>query len=403
VSTAKPLEGIRIVDFTWVGAGSFTTKFFADFGAEVIKIESTTRPDQLRRAEPLVGDKGLNESGYFANRNTNKKSITLNMKDPRSVAIVKELIKDSDIVANSFTPNTMEKWGLGYEEVKKVKDDVIYLCMPMQGTTGPHKDFLGYGLTINALIGMIHMNGLPGRPPVGTGTNYPDHVPNPGHAAFAVLSAIEYKNRTGEGQYIELSQVESSISIFPEPLLAYLNNNEIMEAKGHQHPTKIPYGIYRCQGEDRWCALSVGNDQEWESLCQAIPALRNHPHFDTIEKRRANEKQLDEVISKWTIEQTAEDVMACLQGHGIPSGIVQDAEDLVSKDKNLQQRQFWQRLDHAVMGETLYHGTPFKFNKIPTAYRQAAPLIGQHNEELKKWLHLSEEDYQKLLDDRVIQ
>src|SRR5262245_21143174 len=177
-----PLQNVRVTDFSWVGAGSYTTKLLADLGAEVLKIESTTRVDSLRLSGPFK-DKipGLNRSGYFADRNTSKRSVTINLKTPKGVDLVRELIKKSDIVANNFTPGTMEKLGLGYDDLERIRPGIIYLGMSFQGADGPESDTLGFGLTIGALVGLQHLTGLPGRKPAGTGTNYPDHIPNPCH------------------------------------------------------------------------------------------------------------------------------------------------------------------------------------------------------------------------------
>lgn len=399
-----PLEGIKFVDFTWVGAGPFTTKLFADFGAEVIKVESSKRPDQLRKSHPLVGNKDLNSSGYFSNRNTNKKSLTLDMKNPKSREIILELVKEADVMSNSFTPNTLDKFGLSYEEVRAVKPDIIYLSMPMQGSIGPHKHFLGFGATINSVIGLTHLTGLPGKTPIGTGTNYPDHTPNPCHAAFAIFTALEYRKKTGKGQNIDLSQVESSISVVPTPLINYTMNKEILEAKGNEHNYKAPYGIYPCQGDDRWCVVSVANDSEWEKFCHAIerPELLKDERFNTQLRRHENRHILDDIVMAWTEKKTPEQVTSHLQSVGVAAGIVEDAQDLLTKDKNFKSRGFWRWLNHPVMGDTVYHGIPFKYSDIPTHYRSSAPLLGQHTEEIVKSIPKFKDDYDKLKDEGVL-
>jgi benzylsuccinate CoA-transferase BbsF subunit len=398
----KPLDGLRIVDFTWVGAGPFTTKIFADFGAEVIKIESTTRPDQLRRAEPLVGNKDLNSSGYFANRNTNKKSITLNMKHPESKEIILELVKNSDIIINSFTPNTMDKFGLSFNEVKKVKEDIIYLSMPMQGNWGPHKDFLGFGSSINALAGITYLTSELNGTPMGTGTNYPDHIPNPCHAAFALFAALEFRKKTGFGQNIELAQNESTLCIFPDSLMEYSANKVRSQPTGNNHPLKVPYGVYPCKGEDRWCAISVSNDQEWSNFCSAIECVDIKNRYQTLASRSENKAIIDKLLTEWTMKYTAEYVMETLQQHGVSAGVVQNAKDILLHDPNLKQREFWQRLQHPVMGETVYHGVPFRFSEISNKYKLPAPLIGENNEEVIKGIEKYSTEWDRLIEDGVI-
>ena len=200
-----PLKGIRVADFCWLGAGSYTTKILGDMGADVIKIESAARLDSLRMAAPYKdGVPGVNRSGYFADRNTSKRSITVDMKHPRALALVRRLIEQSDIIANNFTPGVMEKFGLGYDAVRAMKPDIIYLAMSMQGSQGPERSYLGYGASMVSLTGLHELSGLPDREPAGTGTNYPDHVPNPCHAAFALLAALRHRRRTGQGQLIDL-------------------------------------------------------------------------------------------------------------------------------------------------------------------------------------------------------
>jgi benzylsuccinate CoA-transferase BbsF subunit len=183
-AASAPLAGIRVTDFTWIGAGSYTTKILADAGADVVKIESQGRIDSLRLAAPYQGGiKGVNRSGYFADRNSGKRSLTLNMKHPRALELVSRLIRQSDVIANNFTPGVMDRFGLGYEAVRRIKPDIVYLAMSMQGSTGREKGYLGYGATMAAVTGIQHLTGLPGREPAGTGTNYPDHLPNPARAS----------------------------------------------------------------------------------------------------------------------------------------------------------------------------------------------------------------------------
>ena len=203
-----PLTGIRVADFSWVGAGPFLTKPLADHGADVVKVESRTRVDPIRSMAPFRDAvTGTDRSGYFANRNTSKRSMCLDLKHPRGRELAMRLIEVSDVVVNNFSPGTMDRLGLGYDAARAVRPDVIYLEMPMLGTEGPHRDCRGYGLTIAAAGGLLGLTGYDDAPPVGTGTNYPDHVPNPLHGAVAVLAALRKRRRTGQGEYIELAQL----------------------------------------------------------------------------------------------------------------------------------------------------------------------------------------------------
>lgn len=400
-----PLEGIRVVDFTWVGAGPFTTKILADSGAEVIKIESGLRPDVLRLTPPYKDkQKGINRSGYFANRNTSKRSFQLNMKHEQARELVKRLIRQADIVANSFTPGTMEKWGLGYEEVKKLNEKIIYLSMPMQGTTGPHKDYMGFGSTINALIGFNHLTGLPNREPLGTGTNYPDHVPNPTHAAFAILAALRQREMTGKGQYIEVAQTESALCVLADAIMDMAVNNRNQIRQGNWVSYAAPHGAYPCRGEDRWCVIACTNDDEWEKLVSeaGLEALSNDPRFNTFEKRMQHRTELDQFISQWTQQFTAEEIMQRLQAIGVPAGIVQNAQDIVERDPQIRHRKHLVSLPHPEMGHSLYSNTPFKMSKSQVGVRKSAPLLGEDTEFVcKTLLGMTDEEFNRYQEEGI--
>ena len=387
MSKGLPLAGIRVIDFTWVGAGPFTTKILADFGAEVVKIESRTRPDQLRRAEPLVGKRGLEESGYFAVRNTNKKSISIDMKAPGARDLILDMARHADVMANSFSPKAMKKFGLEYADVAAVNPRIVFLSMPMAGATGPYRDYIGYGMSIAGIAGMFGLGGAPGRAPVGTGTNFPDHLPNPLHAAFAVLAALAWRRQSGKGQEIAISQLESTMAAFPDAVLDYAANGHV-SGPGEAREDYELRGIYPCAGEDRWCAVAVRKGAPFNALCKLIG--------------QATAVNIEQALTEWTRSRSAEDAERALQAAGIAASVVARPADLVREDGQLHARGFWQYLDHPVMGRTLYHGIAAKFSRTPTAYRSCAPLLGQHNDELPTLAGLSAEQYQALVAQGVI-
>lgn len=400
------LAGVRFADFTWAGAGSFATKFFADLGAEVIKIESSIRPDPVRVGRPFKdGKPGLNRSGYFASRNTGKKSITLNMKSPDAMRVVRRLIAQSDVVSNNFGPGVMEKWGLGYEEVKKIKPDIIYLSMPMYGMDGPYRNLLGVGKTISAVTGLHHLTGFPGTVPVGPGTHYPDHAPNPYHAAFAVMAALIYRRTTGKGQQIELAQVESTLNVIGPAILEYTATGREPCQWGNHHPVASPHNVFPCRGDDSWCAIAVFNDEQWNALCDVAeePTWLEDERFSTPEGRVKNREQLENLIAQWTMQQDAEEITRMLQGAGVPAAVVADVRYLVEKDPQLQSRGHWVRLDHPEMGETLYNAPPFHFDGR-LVNLQRPPLLGEHTEYvLKDLLGFSAEEIERLAANGVLQ
>jgi len=380
-----PLRGIRVADFTWIGAGSFTTKLLADHGADVIKIESKGRLDSLRSSRPYKdGIPGINRSGYFADRNSSKRSVTLNLKTEAGKDLARRLIATSDIVANNFTPGTMEKFGLGYDDVRKIKQDIIYIAMSMQGAAGPEHKYLGYGLTMGALTGLQFLSGLPEREPAGTGTNFSDHIPNPCHAAFAILAALRHRRRSGQGQYIDVAQTEPTIALLGPIISDCSANDRVHERSGNERAPRAPHGVYPCVGEDRWIAISAWQDQTWAALCKVFgdPAFAREAELLTADGRWANRRAIDQGISAITRYWDAEDLMSALQLAGVPAGVVRNAADIVDDDPQLAHRGHWVKLTHPEMGESIYNAPPFRISDIPPTPVEPAPLLGQHTDEV---------------------
>jgi benzylsuccinate CoA-transferase BbsF subunit len=402
----KILEGIRITDFCWLGAGAYTTKIMADFGADVIKIESASRIDSLRLGAPYRdGIKGVNRSGYFADRNTSKRSLTLDMMHPKAMPIIKKLILQSDVVSNNFTPSVMEKFGLSYEEVRAIKPDIIYLAMSMQGSQGPERDFLGYGASMVALTGLQHLSGLPEREAAGPGTNYPDHVPNPGHAAFALLAALRHRRRTGQGQFIDLAQLEPTVALLGPTMLDLTVNGRNHKRDGNRHAYAAPHGAYPCAGEDRWLTIAVVSDGQWAGLREAmsLPAWAHDERWNGAGYRHANRDELDRLLGQETAGWVAEELMAVLQSRGVPAGVVQNTRDIMTSDPQLRARGHWVRMNHAEMGESIYNAPPFRFSEVPVRLRRPAPLLGEHTREVCAELGLEDSEIDELTEQGVLQ
>ena len=380
-----PLHGIRIADFTWIGAGSFTTKLLADHGADVIKIESRGRMDSLRSSRPYKdGISGINRSGYFADRNSSKRSIALNLKTDAGKELARRLIATSDVVANNFTPGTMEKFGLGYEAVRQIRKDIIYIAMSMQGAAGPEHKYLGYGLTMGALTGLQFLTGLPDREPAGTGTNFSDHIPNPCHAAFAILAALRHRRRTGEGQYIDVAQTEPTIALLGPTMADCSANNRIAERSGNERSPRTPHGVFRCLGEDRWIAISAWEDETWAALCTVLgdPPFARAPELASADGRWARRHEIEQGITAISCYWDAEDLMSALQRAGVPAGLVRTAADIVDEDPQLRHRGHWVTLLHPEMGESIYNAPPFRIDGAPAIPSAPAPLLGQHTQEV---------------------
>ena len=379
-----PLEGIVVADFTWMGAGPFATKPLADHGADVIKIESEARPDLTRLSPPFAeGKRGVNRSGYFANRNSSKRSISVNMKTAAGAEIARRLIAASDVVINNFRPGAMERWGLGYEEVVRLNPDIVYVDMPADGNEGPRRGYGGFGASIAAVCGLHYPSGDPDRLPVGTGTNYPDHVPNPTHAATAILAALYHRRRTGKGQYIEVAQFESSVNTVATALLRFTVNGEVSHRQGNRSGYYAPSAVLRCAGEDRWCTISAHTEEQWQALCHAAghPEWLEDERFSTLAARLDHQSELEEELEAWTCSRDRYEVMETLQAAGIPSGVVQTSADLIDRDPSLRERH-WAYLDHPEMGRSLYDAPPFKLSRTPWVMKKPAPRLGEHTREV---------------------
>jgi len=363
------LHNIRILDFTWVLAGPYATRILADFGAEVIKVQPLM---------PEAEDKF--SRGYYNTWNRNKLGITLNLNKLEGVAIAKRLAGISDAVVENFNPRVMANWGLDYDSLKKIKPDLIMLSMSAMGNTGPWRDYSGFGPTIQAFSGITYLTSFPGKPPLGLGTSYADHIAGL-MACLALLGALEYRQRTGEGQYIDVSQVEAMASLSGDAILDYRVNGRQVEAVGNSSTEAAPYSVYRCGGDDRWCAIAVFSDDEWLGFKRALgnPPWAEAQRFATLSGRLENADELDRLVEGWTSEHTAEEVMALLQGQGVAAGVVQDASDL-AEDPQLKERGFFIELDHPELGKTISDAAPIRLSDTPARYIRAAPVLGEDND-----------------------
>ena len=398
------LAGLRVLDFCWIGAGAFVTRILADLGAEVIKVESRTHPDNLRLSGPhQPGAKPLEGSGYFASRNTSKKSIALNMSHPRARQIALTLASRCSIVSNNFRPGVMEKWGLGYGEVAAVNPSVIYLAMPMQGSSGPNRDYIGFGSTIAALCGLVSMAGRPGRPPLGTGTHYPDHVPNPGHALVAVLAAAFHRARTGEGQQIELAQIESTVNMLGPSVLACAATGVLPQTNGNRRAGAVPRGVFPCAGEDVWCAIEANDDRDWQGLIDALgaPEWMRDDELKTLPGREARQDAIETRLAQETGRYSAAELVARLQAHGVAAAKVATSADVTS-DPQLLARRYWHHVPHAEMGSVLVNLPPFRAVGEERVAPGPPPLLGEHTFEVaSELLGFDETECRRLMDEKV--
>ena len=378
-----PLEGIRVADFAWVQAGPWVGRFFANYGAEVIRVESAKRLDWSRSVPggPEVTAEGKVQRGaYFINFNCDKLGITLNLSHPRGIEIAKKLIAISDVVTNNFTTGYMDRIGLGYKDLVKVKPNIIMLEMPVFGSTGPRRTFAGYGTGIQSAIGLNAISGMPNRRP-GLNIALPDMGPNPTHATIAVLAALHHRNKTGKGQYIEVAQFESSLGWMETTVLDYTVNGRVGQPQGNRLPQAAPHGVYRCSGEDSWCVIGIFTETEWKAFCNALgnPSLATDSRFETLQKRKENEDELDSLVERWTAGKTRWEVMEILQSHGVTAGVVETGEDLVTRDQNYSTHKYYIELPYG-KGKAYCENTMIGFSDTPCQVRRAAPDMGEHND-----------------------
>ena len=365
------LKGLRVLDFTWMLAGPYATRTLADFGAEVIKVQS---------GKTAQGAES-NLTGYFNHWNRNKRSITLDMSYPEARGIVLKLTEMSDVFVENFSPRVMSNWGLSYQELKQKRPDLIMVSMSGMGQSGPWKDFVAFGPTIQALSGLTCLTSFSQNSPMGPGYAYADGVAGL-YATFAVLAALEYRERTGKGQHIDLSEYEAMCTLMGPSLLDGAMNHQDVFPQGNRasHLSAAPYGCYRCSGEDRWCVIAVFDEGQWQALCEVMghPDWVKEERFSTLSKRMEHAEELDGLLEAWTVQMPPEEIANLLQGAGVPAGVVQNAEDL-AKDPQLRTREFFVHLKHPALGETLSDTSPIRFEESPTKSWRAAPLLGEDN------------------------
>lgn len=395
----KVFKGIKVIDFGWAIAGPLTLKYLADYGATVICIESFQRPDLLRTATPYKdGIQGLDRAGYFAYFAANKHSISLNLNKPEGLEIAKQLVSWADVVADSHRPGVMERWKLGYDDIKKTKPDVIMIRNSNQGLTGPASTHPGLGNHINGLAGIVNYVGWPEQEPVSLMVAYSDYLV-PHFAAAALIGALDYRKKTGKGQLLDISQFEVGLQLVSPALINYTCNKTEEKAKGNSCDFAAPHGIFKCKGDDRWCSISVFDDNQWQSFCDVIGRSEwiVKPEFSTLAARKANENTLNDLIEEWTKNHEPEEVMKMLQQKGVAAGVVQNAKDLFN-DIQLKERECFWVAGHKELGSISYLAQPSRLSKTKAELSCGAPCLGEHTEYIcRELLGMSQEEFDDYL------
>jgi crotonobetainyl-CoA:carnitine CoA-transferase CaiB-like acyl-CoA transferase len=392
------LSGLNVLEFGAGAAGPLSIRYFADHGATVVRIESRKRPDFLRLYAITAEQKSLDASPMFATFNANKLGVTLNMKHPDARAIALRLVEWADVVAENFAPGAMGRWGLAYQDLRSVKPDLVMISTCLHGQTGPEKDYPGFGGQGSALSGFNHLTGWPDREPLGPYGTITDSLA-PRFAAAAVMAALLRRKRTGEGAYLDLSQVECAVYSLGETIVEASLTGEPPGRLGNRSRDAAPHGAFRCTGDDRWIAIAIWNDEEWKSL--AREAGLDDRRFASNAQRLENVDELEQDLEAWTGTQDRDALAERLQEVGLDAWSVQDLEDCFN-DPQLAHRGHFVPMEHRALGTHVHETLGFRLSDSPPRFTRPGPTLGRDNEEVYKGiLRMSDDEYERLKADGV--
>jgi benzylsuccinate CoA-transferase BbsF subunit len=398
------LSHVKVLDLSWVAAGPLVGAIFAQYGATVVKVESAVRLDVARSSPPMAKEgRAIDRSGYFAAMNLGKLGVAVDINNPRGTEVMRRLVDWADIVIEGFTPGTLARWGLDYDSLSTRKPDIILISMTLQGQTGPSATVPGYGLQVHGMSGMGTLIGWPDGPPTGVTLAYPDYIV-PMFAAFAGIAALDHRDRTGEGQHIDVSQMEAMINVTGTAIADYDVNGRTQLRDGNrllagEAPRAAPHGVYPVRGEDRWITIAVTNDEEWRAFCDVLGKgdWLADGRFATNDDRSTHDNELDELVADATSNREGRELMVALQRGGVPAGIALDQEGLGS-DPQLRHRGHFVPVPHGGWGEQLGELFGARLLETPPAVQRAAPTLAQHNEHVgREILGFSQDEFDALL------
>ena len=389
-----PFHGLKVADFPWVWVGPTSTKYLADHGATVVRVESKLRPDIVRAVGPYKdGEAGPNRTHAFNDTNTSKLGVTLDLKTAEGLDIAKRVIRWADVYVESFTAGTVSSLGIRYETARELNPSIIMVSTCLMWQTGPASAFAGYGFHAGSIAGFYHITGWPDLPPDGPWTAYTDAIA-PRMLASIIMASVDHRRRTGQGQFIDAAQIEMSLHSLAPQIMDYNINGRIAGRNGNRSDSAAPHGAYPCAGEDQWCAIGVETEEQWQGFKKVLgdPEWAQDSRFDTVAGRLEYSDELDQLVSSWTADLAPKDVMDRMQKEGVPSGVVQRSSDL-AQDPQLKHRKFFRELDHIETGVNPYTGHMFNIRGYDNVPRFAAPALGQHNElVLKELLGMSDDE-----------
>lgn len=390
------LDGVKVLDFAWALVGSITTKLLADHGATVVKVETSKRVDMCRidRQVSISTPDNLDDKPWFTDLNTSKYGILLDLKNPKSAPLLKKLVLWADVVMENFSPGVMAKLGLDYESLKKIKPDIIMASGSVYGQTGPMAKNWGVDGTGNALSSRLYLTGYPDRNPLAPSTTPYGDMVLPYILSGAIIAALDYRRKTGEGQYIDAGMFEVLVHQMAPAAMEYQATGIDPERNGNRSDQASPHGVFPCAGEDRWCAITVFTQKEWRAFCDAMGASEwvADDRFATFALRKENEDELEALIAERTRGEECFELMERLQAAGVPAGVVQNYAD-VFNDPQLNEREYLADLEHPVLGTFGHLTPPFKMSRSKPAMR-TAPCFGEHTDYVcTQILGLSDEEF----------
>jgi len=394
----KALEGIRVLDLTRALAGPFCTLMLGDNGADVIKIEIPGSGDDTRKwGPPFIGD----ESAYFLSINRNKRSLTLNLQDPKAQDVFMKLAKDSDVVVENFTPGVMDRFGLGYEAVKAVNPNVVYCSISGFGQDGPYRSRPAYDQIMQGVGGLMSITGEPDGEPQKIGIAVTD-IGAGMWSAFAITTALHHRDKTGEGQYIDISMLDAQVAWLTYQAAFLFANDEPPKRMGAAHPTLVPYQAFMCS-DGKYINVAVGSERIWERFCQGMGRedLKDHPDYSVNSVRVAHRGAIVSMLQEIFLTRPVSEWVEDLQAANVPCGPINDLADVFA-DPQVLARDMLQEMPHPTLGTIKQTGLPIKFSRTPGGLDLHPPLLGEHNQEILSSLGYSDADVQSLKDASVI-
>lgn len=378
-------EGLKVADFTWAAAGPIATKQLADNGATVVKVESERHPDSIRLGGPFADDvPGINRSGFFADFNSSKLGLSVDMGHERAREIIEPLIRWADVVAESFRPGVMDKWGFGYEDLQKIHPGIIMFSSSLYGADGPYSFHPGFGMQGQAVAGIHGLTGWPDRPPAIPKGAYSDSV-SPRFATAALVAALIRRERTGEGEHLEMSQVEATAGLLAPQFLDLQITGRMAERSGNADPAVLLHGVFPTRGDDRWIAIEARDRKTFDRMAAVLCADRTRPAIlDAADAElRQRRTELEAAIDGLTAERDGFELQEQLRAADVPVGVALHAPDLF-EDAALTSRRHFRQLDHAEMGRVAYNGPAYRFEATPSQLTKAAPLLGEDTEHVTR-------------------